>query len=60
MIALDEAAKKSGVILIEREVQPEHIHLIVECPLTIAPIKAIMELKSRSARIIFALIPKFF
>ena len=59
MIALDEAAKKSRVVLIEREVQPDHIHLIVECPLTVSPIKAIMELKSRSARIIFALIPKF-
>lgn len=28
MIALDEAAKKIGIILLEKEVQPEHIHLI--------------------------------
>ena len=27
VIALEEAAKKSNVVLLEREVQPEHIHL---------------------------------
>jgi len=58
MIALDEAAKKIGVILLEKEVQPEHIHLVVELPLTIAPTVAIGKIKGLSARIIFALRPK--
>lgn len=58
MIALDEAAKKSNVVLLEREVQPEHIHLVIELPLTVALTDAIGKLKSISARIIFGLIPK--
>lgn len=58
LIALEEAAKKSRVMLLEREVQPEHVHIVVELPLTIAPTKAIGMMKSISAKIIFALIPK--
>ena len=58
MIALDEAAKRVGVVLLEKEVQPEHIHLVVELPLTIAPIVAIGKIKGLSAKIIFALRPK--
>ena len=58
IIALEEAAKKAKIVLLEREVEPEHLHLIAELPLTVAPIDAIMKLKSISARIIFALIPK--
>src|SRR3989344_3635795 len=57
VIALEEAAKKSNVVLLEREVQPEHIHLVVELSLTIAPTKAIGMMKTISVRIIFALIP---
>ena len=57
-VALEEAAKKSNVVLLESEVQPEHIHMIVELPLTVAPINAVRALKSMSAKIIFALIPK--
>ena len=58
VIALEEAAKKAKVVLLEREVEPEHLHLIAEIPLTVAPVKAIMKLKSVSAKIIFALMPK--
>ena len=56
-IALEEAAKKAKVVLLEREVQPEHVHLIVELPLTMSPIEAVGRLKSISAKIILALIP---
>ena len=56
-IALDESAKKAKIVLLEREVQPEHVHLIVELPLSISPIDAVRRLKSVSAKIIFALIP---
>ncbi len=58
IIALEEAAKKANVVLLEREVQPEHIHLVAELPLTEAPLDAIRKLKSISAKIIFALRPK--
>src|SRR3989344_6219428 len=58
VIALEEAAKKANVVLLEREVEPEHIHLIAELPLTVAPTNAIGILKSVSAKIIFALRPK--
>ena len=58
IIALEEAAKKANVVLLEREVEPEHLHLVAELPLTVAPIDVIRKLKSLSARIIFALIPK--
>ncbi len=58
IIALEEAAKKSNVMLLEREVEPEHLHLIAELPLTVAPTDAIRKLKSISAKIIFAQIPK--
>ncbi len=57
-IALKEAAKKAQVDLLELEVQPEHVHMIAELPLTKTPIDAIRDLKSLSARIIFALVPK--
>ena len=55
--ALAEAAKKANVVISEMEVQPEHVHLIVELPLTIAPVNAIRTLKSVSAKIIFAQLP---
>ena len=57
-IALNEAAKKTQVQLLELEVQPEHVHMIAELPLTKTPIDAVRDLKSLSARILFALIPK--
>jgi len=57
-IALNGAAKKTQVQLLELEVQPEHVHMIAELPLTKTPIDAVRDLKSLSARILFALIPK--
>ena len=57
LIALDEAAKKAKVVLLEREVEPEHVHMVAEIPLTMAPTKAIGVMKSLSAKIIFALMP---
>ncbi len=57
-IALNEAAKKAQVELLELEVQPEHVHMIAGLPLTKTPIDAIRDLKSLSARILFTLIPK--
>lgn len=57
VIALEEAAKKAQVVLLEREVEPEHLHLVIELPLTLAPMVAIRKLKGISARILFAQIP---
>ena len=58
IIALQEAAKKVRVVIYEVEVQPEHVHLIVELPLTLAPAYAIGMLKSMSAKILFRQMPK--
>jgi len=58
IIALEEAAKRSNVVLLEREVEPEHVHAVAEVPLTIGPLMAVGRLKSFSAKIIFALRPK--
>ena len=58
VVALEEAAKKHGVAIMELEVQPEHIHMIAELPLTMAPVTAVQGMKSISARIILALVPK--
>ena len=57
-IALCEAAKKAKVEVIELEVQPEHIHMIAELPMTVAPVIAISKIKSLSAKILFILRPK--
>ena len=57
-IALMEAAKKANVVINELEVQPEHVHMIVEIPLTEAPINVIKTLKSVSAKILFRMLPK--
>jgi putative transposase len=57
-IALAEAAKLAKVAISEMEVQPEHVHMIAELPLTKAPVKAVGQLKSVSAKILFAELPK--
>ena len=57
-IALQEAAKKSSVEILEMEIEPEHLHMVVEIPLTKTPVDAIRDLKSISARILFLLLPK--
>ena len=44
--------------MLEREVEPEHVHTVAEVPLTISPLVAVGRLKSISAKIIFALRPK--
>ena len=57
VIALEEAAKRFRVAILEMEVQPEHIHMVAEIPLTMAPLNAVRGMKSISARIIFAVMP---
>ena len=57
-IALLEAAKIAKINIQELEVQPEHIHMIVELPLTETPVNAIRKLKSISTKILFRLLPK--
>ena len=57
-IALVEAAKKANVVVSELEVQPEHVHMIVELPLTESPTNTVKTLKSISAKILFCQMPK--
>ena len=58
IIAIQEAAKNANVVILECEVEPEHLHMVAELPLTMAPTVAIGKLKSISAKIIFSQIPK--
>jgi putative transposase len=57
IISLEEAAKHANIVLLEREVEPDHVHLVAELPLTIAPVDAIRITKSISAKILFAMRP---
>ncbi len=57
-IALLEVAKIGRISIQELEVQPEHVHMIVELPLTENPVNAIRKLKSISAKVLFRLLPK--
>jgi putative transposase len=57
-IAIIEAAKLAQVQVLELEVEPEHLHMIVEIPLRLSPLDAVRELKSVSARLLFRLMPK--
>src|SRR3989338_743350 len=58
LIALGEAAKIARVEILEMEAQPEHVHLVVEIPLTKAQLEIVGKLKSISAKILFCQIPK--
>ena len=55
---MQEAAKRSSVEILELEIEPEHLHMIAEIPLTKTCVDAIRDLKSMSARILFRLMPK--
>ena|SRR3989338_4362468 len=57
-IAIQEAAKRGKIEIMEMEVDTNHIHVVVSLPLTMSPSKALQILKGFSSRLIFAQIPK--
>ncbi len=54
-----QAAFAWNIRIIEINVQPEHLHLTVQIPLTMTPSSALQKLKGISARKIFEKIPAF-
>jgi len=56
--AIQEAAKRHDINVIEMEVDKDHVHVIASIPMTIAPTTAINKLKGLSAKFLFTLIPK--
>lgn len=58
LIAISEAAKRHRIEIIEKEVDIDHVHLIVSLPMTMSPIKALNLIKGLSAYLLFKLVPK--
>ena len=48
-----KAAKEHGVKIVELNVQPEHVHCVVELPLSMSPSYALQILKGRSSKLFF-------
>ena len=58
LIALDEAAKRHGLGIVAIDVQPNHVHLVVNIPLRLSPLRALQLLKGFSSRLLFKIKPK--
>lgn len=59
LIAVQEAANKHGMEVIDMEVDVGHVHVIVSIPLTMAPSKALHLLKGFTSKLMFQLVPNF-
>ena len=57
VVAVEEAAKRAKIEIIDMEVDINHIHVIADIPMTMGPTKALQLLKGFSARVIFQLVP---
>ena len=58
LIALNEAAKRHGIEILEMDVQPNHLHMLAHIPLRLNPLKALQYLKGFSSRLLFEIKPK--
>lgn len=56
--ALDQVATEHNILLIERESLPDHIHLLLRLPESLALPQAMRYLKGTSARRVFQLMPE--
>src|SRR3989344_5665567 len=52
LIAIHDAAKRYRIEILDAECDVDHVHVIVSLPLSMSPIKAVMVLKSISAKIV--------
>lgn len=50
---IQKAATENNIEIIELNVMPEHLHIIVKIPLTMTPSRALQFLKGRSAYLFF-------
>lgn len=56
-VAINEAAKRHSIGVLDMEVDIDHVHVIADLPMTMNPTKALQLLKGFSARVVFALVP---
>ena len=59
LIAIQEAAKKHNIEIIDIEVDMDHVHVIAAIPMTMTPIRALCLLKGISSKLLFQLVPNF-
>ena len=59
IIAIEEAAKRFGIEVIDVEVDIDHVHLVASLPMTMNSTKALQLLKGFSAYLIFKQVPNF-
>ena len=57
VVAVEEAAKRAKIEIIDMEVDIDHVHVIAEIPMTMDPTKALQLFKGFSARVVFQLVP---
>ena len=57
LIAVQEAAKKNKMDIMEIEIDINHIHVIALIPMTMSPVKALNLMKGFSAFMLFKLVP---
>src|SRR3989338_9258392 len=58
IVAIQEAAKRHRIGVIDMEVDVNHVHVIVALPMTMSPTKALQLLKGFSSWLVFRLVPK--
>lgn len=58
-IVIQEAAKRYKIQLVDLEVDIDHVHVIADLPMAMAPTEALNKLKGFSSKIIFCLVPNF-
>ena len=58
-VAVKECCKRYGMEVIVLNVQPNHVHLVVELPRGMTDIRALNLLKGFSAFVLFQLVPDF-
>ena len=59
LIAIQEAARKHGIDIIDIEVDMDHVHVIVAIPMTMTPVRALCLIKGISSKLLFQLVPNF-
>ena len=51
-ILINQGCKARGITIIRGNITPNHVHLLISCPPTLAPAKIIQYLKGRSSKIL--------
>ena len=54
---LREYASKNNINVVEMEVMPDHVHLLLDCPLDIAPASIVKGIKQASTYYLYRMYP---